>query len=103
MFALNDLPHALFDLFEIFGQEVARQIKVVVKAVLDRRTDRVLRLGEHLHDSLRHDMRSGMTDLIKMGLFVFFLSLLQHSCFLSCPDVRFVATSNWTSRPRRSG
>jgi hypothetical protein len=33
MLALHDLPHALFDLFQIFGREIARQNDGSYKAV----------------------------------------------------------------------
>ncbi len=71
--ALDDLAHPLFDLLQILRREVARQVKVIVKTVLDRGADRVLGLGEHFQHSLRHDMRGGVTDFIEMGLLVFFL------------------------------
>ena len=46
MLALHDLAHPLFDLLQIFGREVARQIEVVVKAIFHGRTDGHLAIGE---------------------------------------------------------
>ena len=63
----DDLAHALLDRLQVFGREVARQVEVVVEAVLDGRADGVLGLREHLHHGLRHDVRGRMAHLVQLG------------------------------------
>ena len=74
--ALDDLAHALFDLLQILGRQVAGQVEIVVKTVLDRRADRVFGLREQFQDGLRHDMRGRVADFIEVGLLIFFLLTL---------------------------
>ena len=63
---VEDLSHPFFNGGEIFRLELARQIEVVVKAVLDGRADGDLGVAgrEHLSDGLGHDMRGRMADLV---------------------------------------
>ena len=44
--ALLDLPHFLFDLLEVFGREGRGAVEIVIKAVLDGRTDAELGLRD---------------------------------------------------------
>jgi hypothetical protein len=53
----DDLAHAFFKLGQILLRDRLRQLEIVVKAVLDRRTDRVLGFRKFFQDGLRHDMR----------------------------------------------
>lgn len=55
--ALLDLLHLLLDGLEVIGGEGAGHVEVVVEAVLDRRADAQLGLGEQLLHGLRHDVR----------------------------------------------
>jgi hypothetical protein len=58
--ALLDLLHLLLDGLEILGRERPLDVEVVVEAVLDRRADAQLGLGEQLLHGLRHDVRGGV-------------------------------------------
>ena len=58
--ALHGAAHPPLDAGEILGRERTRQLEVVVEAVLDRRADRVLALGEHLDHGLGQDVRGGV-------------------------------------------
>ena len=55
----DDLAHARLDALEVRLGEVLAvgKLEVVVEAVGDRRTDRVLRAGEQVEDRLRHQVR----------------------------------------------
>ena len=53
-----DLPHALFDFFEIFGGEGVGAVEVVVEAVVDGRTDAELGFGEQLQHGGGEQVRS---------------------------------------------
>ena len=70
MFCLDDLAHLLFDSFKIINRETVLRIKIVIKTVLYRRTDRYFRAREKLLDSISHDVRSRMADYRK-PLFAF--------------------------------
>jgi hypothetical protein len=54
----------------IRGQR-ARQVEVVVKAVLNGRPDGDFAFGEHLQHRLRHDVRGRMPDLVQLAFFIF--------------------------------
>lgn len=58
--ALLDLLHLLLDGLEILGRERPLDVEVVVEAVLDRRADAQLGLGEQLLHGLCHDVRGGV-------------------------------------------
>ena len=68
---LDDLAHSRLDCLEIIGGERLWHVEVVVEAVLDRRPDTQLGLGEDLLNRLRHDVRSRVTHdgapLIRIG------------------------------------
>src|SRR5689334_3322354 len=38
MLTLHDLPHPFFDLFQILGRKVARQIEIIIEAIFNGRT-----------------------------------------------------------------
>ena len=52
--------HPLLDALEVVGGERAADVEVVVEAVLDRRADAELGLGEELLHGLRHHVRGGV-------------------------------------------
>ena len=54
------LPHALLDGGQIVRRQRARQLHVVVEAVLDGRTDGELRAWEQLLHRLRHHVRGAV-------------------------------------------
>ena len=54
------LAHLRLDLLEVRGRQRARQVEVVVEAVLDGRTDAELRLGEELEDGRSHHVRGAV-------------------------------------------
>jgi hypothetical protein len=68
----DDLAHALFDHLQVLRGQGARQVEIVVKAVLHRRTDGVLGLREHLDHRLRHHMRSRVANAVQVAVFVSF-------------------------------
>jgi len=59
VFTSNDLAHAFFDDLKVVGGQVARQVKIIVKTVLDRRADGIFGLAriEHLYYGLGHHVR----------------------------------------------
>ena len=57
---LLDLLHPLLDGLEVIGGEGLVDVEVVVEAVLDRRADAQLGLGEQLLHGLGHDVRGGV-------------------------------------------
>ncbi len=59
---LDDLLHALLELGQILGREGPVDLEVVVEAVLDRRADAELRLGELLLHRLREHVSGGVPD-----------------------------------------
>ena len=67
----DDLAHPRFDLVQVFRQQCARQVKVIVKAVLDGRADGDLAFGEHFQHRLRHHVRSRVPDTMQFVV-VFF-------------------------------
>ena len=66
MALLDDLLHPLFDALEILLRQRARQFKVVVEAVLDRRADGDLGFRELLQNGLGHDVRCRVTDAVQL-------------------------------------
>ena len=56
----DDTPHALLDIRQVFRRQGARQIKVIIKPVLDGWPDGQFSIREYLQDCLRHDMRRGV-------------------------------------------
>ena len=76
MLAADDLAHALLDRFQILRRKadqlalrVTAQVKVVIKARVDWRADRDLRLGIELQHSLRHHMGRAVAELVQLILF----------------------------------
>ena len=59
---LDDLLHPLLEVREVLGGERAIDGEVVVEAVLDRRADAELGLGEFLLDGLREHVRRRVAD-----------------------------------------
>ena len=57
----DDLAHLLLDDGEVFRRQAAREVEVVVEAVLDGRPDGELRLREQRKHGLRHDVRRRMS------------------------------------------
>ena len=57
---LDDLAHRGLDLREVLGHERGLDVEVVVEAVLDRRADAELRVGEELLHGLGHHVRGGV-------------------------------------------
>jgi hypothetical protein len=80
--ASNDLPHALFDHFQIFRGEGTRQVKIIIETILNRGPDGELTVGEHLQDCLGHDMRRRVADAVKIAVFVSFLLFFRHDSLL---------------------
>ena len=66
--ALLDLLHLLLDGLEVLGRERLLDVEVVVEAVLDRRADAELGLGEQLLHGLRHDVRGGVAQDVEAVL-----------------------------------
>ena len=66
--ALLDLLHLLLDGLEVLGREGLLDVEVVVEAVLDRRADAQLGLGEELLHGLRHDVRGGVAQDVETVL-----------------------------------
>ncbi|MGX1268792.1 hypothetical protein RKD18_001986 [Streptomyces phaeoluteigriseus] len=66
--ALLDLLHLLLDGLEVLGRERLLDVEVVVEAVLDRRADAQLGLGEDLLHGLRHDVRGGVAQDVQTVL-----------------------------------
>ena len=54
---LDDLAHPGLDRLEVLGRERGLDVEVVVEAVLDRRPDAELRVGEQVLDRLGHHVR----------------------------------------------
>ena len=63
---LHDLAHLRFDLPEILGGQRAREVEVVVKAVLDGRPEAELRLREEIEDRTGHDVRGRMPQRVEL-------------------------------------
>ena len=59
---LDDVAHPRLDRLQVVGGERAVHLEVVVEAVLHRRADAQLRLGERLLHRLRHDVRGRVPD-----------------------------------------
>ena len=55
-----DLPHFLFDFFQIFGRKSLRALEVVIETVLDRRTNAQLGFGKQFEHRRRQQMRRRM-------------------------------------------
>ncbi len=71
----EEFVHARLDALQVLGREGARlaalvlaQVEVVVKAVLDGRTDGQPHLGEEVDHRLGHDVRRRVADAIKIRL-----------------------------------
>ncbi len=66
---LHQLGHPLLDAREVLGRQRLGEVEVVVEAVLDRGSDRVLRPREQVAHRLGHDVRRGMAeDVQPVGL-----------------------------------
>lgn len=65
---LDDLLHLLLDGLEVIGVERLLDVEVVVEAVLDRRADAELGLGEELLHGLRHHVRGGVAQDVQAVL-----------------------------------
>ena len=66
--APNDPAHPALDLREIAWRQGARQVEIVVEAVLEPvvgRSPGELRFGEHLPDRLRHHVGRGVTQPVR--------------------------------------
>ena len=59
---LDDLRHLGLDLFEILGGKRGGNVKVVVKTVVNRRTDGELRLREEMLHRLGQNVRGGVPE-----------------------------------------
>ena len=57
---LADLAHLTFQLVQHFLREVKRCVKIVVKAIVNRRADGQLHLGMQTLDRLRQNVRAGV-------------------------------------------
>src|ERR1039458_10185426 len=55
-----DFPHALLDLFEVFGGEGGGPVEIVIEAGVDGRTDAQLGFGEQLQHGGGEQVRGGM-------------------------------------------
>jgi hypothetical protein len=62
----DDLAHTLFDFLQVFQGDGLGQIEIVIEAVLDRRSDGVLRLRIELKHGLRHHMRGRVADAVQL-------------------------------------
>ena len=62
----DDLAHAFFDLLQVIFRDLFGQVKIIIKAIFDRRTDRVLGLRVEFQHGLRHDVRSRVTDAVEL-------------------------------------
>ena len=81
---LADLAHLPFQLFHDLGRKRKRRVEVVVKAVVDRRTDRELHLRVQPLDRLRQNVRTGVP-VGSAVLFVFkreFIVFCHDGCLL---------------------
>jgi hypothetical protein len=58
--------HARFDLGQVLRREGARQVKVIVKAILDGWPDGDFSARELLQHRLSHDMRRRVPDAVKL-------------------------------------
>ena len=58
--------HPLLDRGEVVGDERARQVEVVVEAVLDRGADAELRAREEVEHGLGHDVRRGVAHRVEV-------------------------------------
>src|SRR3989442_6574138 len=63
---LHDLAHLRFDLPEVVGRERAREIEVVVEAVLDRWAEPELRAREQLERRSGHDVRGRVPQRVEL-------------------------------------
>src|SRR5690606_34000227 len=71
----HDGLHASLDPLQVFLGQRARQVEVVIKAVLDGRADGDFRVGKSLQNGLSHDMGGRMANTIQLAVFV---TLLWH-------------------------
>lgn len=69
----DELLHALLNFRQVLGGEAARQVKIVVKAVLNRGADGDPPGGELLQDGFGHDVRRAVADAVELRLLVFFI------------------------------
>ena len=56
----NNLSHARFNTGQVFNCEWSRQVKVIIKTILDGWSDGNLAAGKFLQHGLCHYMRAGM-------------------------------------------
>ncbi len=74
MVLVDDLAHTRLERLQVLRGQRARELEVVVEAVVDRRTDGDARLArEHLHHGLGHHVRRRMADAVQLGALVVFL------------------------------
>ena len=65
------IPHAGFDLFQIFRRERRLALKIVIESAVGWRTDAKLRLGKQLENSCRAKVSGRMpVDLQSLRVFV---------------------------------
>ena len=76
----DKLLHACFDLGQVLGRQAARQVEVIVKAILDGWPDSYFSSREFLQHRFSHNVRRGMPDAVKLRVFIFFL--FRHTCLL---------------------
>ncbi|MNL35250.1 hypothetical protein D3C87_1572660 [compost metagenome] len=58
----NDVSHFLFDFFEVLFSEGKRRIEVIIKTIVDHRTDGDLHFRPNILNRLGHDMSARVTD-----------------------------------------
>ena len=79
----DDLLHLALDTLEVLGAERLGDVKVVVEALIDRRTYRELDLGEQTLDRLRENVRRRVTERVAPALvgegIEFYLAVLIHN------------------------
>src|SRR5207247_4685400 len=67
MVRLNLLFHLLLNLWEILRRDAMRELDIIIKAVLNRRPGRELRLGPQPQHGGRHHMSARMPDAFQLG------------------------------------
>ena len=106
MVGRDALAHALLDRHEVVGRERARQLEVVVEAILDRRTDAELRSRKQVKDRLGHDVRRRVAHRVELVLGTGVQQLLGRAALggLEDSDLRPVrqAARHPPKRPPRS-
>ena len=62
LFLVDDIPHPLFDFWEIVHLERTREVKVIIKTILDGWSDCNLGIREHLQYCSCHNVGCGVSD-----------------------------------------